>query len=177
MTFSRRERLDRRRLAKTRRRRTRKVLSATSPIQALTCVTPTSSNPLDARPRQRAILRYHANHCADIGQRAFSSKASTVRACYQWSAYSNGSISSLSAKLAHFCLHYRRCGSLATCLPDHAGPHRLETPPELRLDAASAGQVVFVHAMESQSPRGAINLLYTTRGKKDIRGRESGFCN
>lgn len=101
MMFSRRERLDQRSPAKTRRRRTRKVLSATSPIQALTCVTRASSNPLDARPRQRAILRYHANHCADIGQRAFSSKASTVRACYQWSAYSNGSISSLSAKLAH----------------------------------------------------------------------------
>ena len=25
--------------------------------------------------------------------------------------------------------------------------------------------------------KGAINLLYTTRGKKGIRGRESGFCN
>lgn len=101
MTFSRRERLDRRSLAKTRRRRTRKVLSATSPIQALTCVTRASSNPLDARPRQRVILRYHADDSANIGQRAFSSKASTVRACYQWSAYPNGSISSLSAKLAH----------------------------------------------------------------------------
>jgi len=45
------ERPDQRSLAKTRRRRTRKVLSATSPIQALTCVTHAPLNPLDAHPR------------------------------------------------------------------------------------------------------------------------------
>lgn len=78
-----------------------RLLSATSPRQDSTCVTHETSNLRDVLSRLRSISRSHADNGANIGQRTYSSKAPTVRACHQWSFHTSGSISSLSAKLAH----------------------------------------------------------------------------
>ena len=92
----------RRRLRERRRGRMRiRSPNAILRTQGSTCVTHETSKLRDVVSRLGGKSRSHADNRANIGQRTFSSKATAVRACHQWSFPANGSISYLSAKLAH----------------------------------------------------------------------------
>lgn len=88
-------------LRRRRRRTPTRLLSATLPRQGSTCVTHELSKLRDLRSRLGSNARSHADYCANTGQRTYSSKAPTVRACHQRGVYTDGGIGSLTAKLAY----------------------------------------------------------------------------